>query len=266
MADVVLGIVAQKLLKKLCPHCKEVRPLSDEDRALLAAFYRRELPQKTAHPVGCVRCGHSGYMGREGVYEVIEFDGDIAALVRAGKPIAEIRDFAKKRGDYLISDHAMDKVRAQIFSFREVYEKVLAEEPELNEGKKEPNRVPAGVSKVLIVEDDPDSAALIERFLKGAGIEADKSTDGIEALLALGRERYDLILSDVEMPNLDGFKLVEMKKQKGIDTPVLFLTGRTSPEDEARGLELGAVDYIRKPIEKGVLLLRVKNALSRGAA
>jgi DNA-binding response OmpR family regulator len=65
------------------------------------------------------------------------------------------------------------------------------------------------------------------------------------------------------MPNLDGFKLIEMIHQKGIAVPLIFLTGSTTEQDEVRGFELGAVDYMRKPIRKELLLSRVRNALEK---
>lgn len=63
------------------------------------------------------------------------------------------------------------------------------------------------------------------------------------------------------MPNLDGFKLLEMVGQKGIKAPVIFMTSRLDPKDEAMGFKLGAMDYIKKPIQKEILLLRVERAL-----
>ena len=85
--------------------------------------------------------------------------------------------------------------------------------------------------------------------------------DGIDALIKMGQSRFDLILSDINIPNLDGFKLLEMVQQKGFGIPIILLTGRVSPEDETRGRELGATDYLRKPIQKEVLLLRVRRTL-----
>jgi DNA-binding response OmpR family regulator len=65
------------------------------------------------------------------------------------------------------------------------------------------------------------------------------------------------------MPNLDGFSLLAAVSQKGIRTPVIFLTGRQDAENELRGLELGAEDYIRKPVLPNVLVARIKIALSK---
>ncbi len=71
--------------------------------------------------------------------------------------------------------------------------------------------------------------------------------DGIEGLLHMGKHMFDLILSDVNMPNLDGFKLIEMNKQKGVTAPAIFLTAESGEESEQKCLELGVVDYIKKP-------------------
>ena len=115
---------------------------------------------------------------------------------------------------------------------------------------------------ILLVEDDEDSRTLIRRFLEQGGYEVTTATDGIEALLQMGKQPYSLILSDINMPHLDGFKLLEMKNQKGIEAPLIFLTGRADDEDELRGLEMGAADYLKKPVRKEVLLARVRRNLT----
>jgi len=272
MADTILAVVAQKLVKKLCPYCKKTAPISAEERARLAPF-TDDIPSETAHPVGCPECNNTGYFGREGIYEILEFDPEIAEMVRTGAPISKIRAFARNRGDYLISTHAIMKVRDLIFTPNDIFERVLAEEvtdverPAPSEMGQE--IVPAstettGQASILIVEDNEDTRRLIARFLENDGYSVTTSEDGIDALLYLGRNDFDLILSDINMPNLDGFKLLEMINQKGIHAPVIFLTSRTNPEDEERGLNLGAMDYLRKPIKKDLLLLRVRKMLERG--
>jgi DNA-binding response OmpR family regulator len=77
----------------------------------------------------------------------------------------------------------------------------------------------------------------------------------------MSRRPFDLILSDIVMPLLDGFKLLEIVRDKCIETPVVFITGRTGSASEATALELGAADYITKPIDREVLLRRLANAL-----
>lgn len=270
MADTILAVVAQRLLKKLCPHCKKIEPISKEETRMLSPF-TPVIPSRVAHPVGCLKCNNSGYYGREGIYEVLQFDAEISEMVRSNRPISEIRSFAQKRGDYLESQHAIEKVKNLIFTPKDVYEKVLVEEIKLK--RLEPEKTTrktalvetetADQASILVVDDDQDTRELIALFLKNRGYSVTTSEDGIDALLHLGKKEFDLVLSDVNMPNLDGFKLLEMINQKGIATPVIFLTSRTRAKDEKRGLELGAVDYIKKPIQKEILSLRVKSVIKK---
>jgi type IV pilus assembly protein PilB len=267
MADTILAVVAQRLLKKLCPHCKEIVPISEEETRMLSPF-AHVMPSQVAHSVGCLQCNNTGYSGREGVYEILEFDAEISEMIRANVPIAEIRSSAQERGNYLISHHAVEKVKDLIFTPKDVYEGVLVEEvkierfePELITPKAAPAPEAAAQASILVAEDEEDTRKLIVRFLEGQGHEVTASKDGVDALLHLGKKHFDLILSDIRMPNLDGFKLLEMISQKGIDAPVIFLTAMTRAEEEQKGIELGAMDYIKKPIRKETFLSRVQKAL-----
>jgi CheY-like chemotaxis protein len=270
MADTIIGVVAQRLLKKLCPHCKQIAQISPEERAMLAPF-TDEVPAQVAHPAGCPKCNNTGYLGREGIYEIIKFDHEIAEMARSGAPIAEIRNAVRDRGDFLISSHAVEKAKKLLFAPKDVYEQVLVEELAFEEkrSRKASQRIPTaekGIKdeiSILVVEDDHDSRQLVARFLENNGYQVTPAEDGVSALLQLGKQRFDLIISDVNMPNLNGFKLLEMKGQKGIETPVIFLTSRSDPEDMDRGLGLGAAGYITKPTKKDILLSKVKTVLKK---
>ena len=120
--------------------------------------------------------------------------------------------------------------------------------------------------RILVVEDDPDGRALIERHLTSGGYEVLAAGDGAEALMYLGSHTFDLVLSDINMPNLDGLRLVEIMSQKGIDTPVVFLTAQSGEEAEVLSLEMGVEDFLTKPVKKNVLRLRIQKVLERHAA
>ncbi len=275
MAETVIGIVAQRLLRKLCHDCKEIAALSTKEREMLAPF-TRELPDEVARPRGCPKC-NGGYRGREGVYEVLRFDSEIADMVRTGTPISEIRRVLYRRGAYLISHHAVEKVRQLLCPVDDVFEDVLVEElgllPEAPMPAPAPKpaqvteapAVAEGNEQILIADDDADVQAMLKRYLENQGYGVTIAGDGVDALLYLGKQPFDLILSDLNMPHLDGFKLMEMMTQKGIRTPAIFLTGNSAEQSEQKCLELGAVDFLTKPIKKEVLLLRVKAALEKGA-
>lgn len=116
---------------------------------------------------------------------------------------------------------------------------------------------------ILLVEDDAVSSALIEGFLNDAGYEVVAVGDGADALLEIGRREFDLLVLDINVPTLSGLRLFEIMIQKGMDTPAIFVTGIAGPEVEARSLEIGAADFLRKPIRKEVLLPRVRSILQR---
>lgn len=298
MADALSGVVAQKLLKRLCPECKEWGRITEVERAMLSPF-TDDVPAEVARPVGCPACRETGFHGREAIYEILGFDADVGGLVRKGAAIAEIRRFCTVRGDYLISRHGIDKVREGLFSVRSVYENVLLEEQRFrggaapkgqasdSEAPDEPRGDDPGVEvsvesvpkralrfeegdapgppSILVVDDDPDMRALVQLYLEKAGYEVLLAEDGVEALMMLAQRPVQAVLSDVQMPNLDGVKLMEMISQKGLDVPAIFLTGADDEGLEAAVLAHGAMDYIRKPVRREVLLLRVRNALlSRG--
>jgi len=268
MSDVILCVVAQRLLKKLCPHCKKIVPITHEEIDMLSSF-TDEIPNHVAHPVGCPRCNNTGYYGREGIYEILNFDPEIAKIVRSTAPISEIRDFTKKKAGYLISNHPIEKVKNLFFPPADVYRNVLVEETklikEISEKKKQDVTIDEeeiGKKKsILVVDDDKDIQSILKVLLENHDYEVTTVQDGVDAIINLSERKYDLIISDINMPNLDGFKLIDIMNQKGIQTPVVFLTANTKMEDEARGFELGAVDYIKKPIQKEILLARIKRLL-----
>lgn len=131
----------------------------------------------------------------------------------------------------------------------------------------EPNQNTPPLPKILVVDDTPDN-----RFLMGALLEdsyrVQLAASGADALAALGRpDLPDLILLDIMMPEMDGYEVLRRIKAMPTaqDIPVIFLTALDSIEDEQKGLDLGAADYIAKPISPPIVLARVHNHLERSA-
>jgi CheY-like chemotaxis protein len=119
------------------------------------------------------------------------------------------------------------------------------------------------LATILVVEDEIVTQRLTRKILEDRGYEVIVAADGVDALMALGKMNFDLIVCDINMPNMDGFKLLEFLNQKDILIPVIFVTIREDVEDEIKGLALGAKDYIRKPINRDLLLLRIRKALDK---
>jgi putative two-component system response regulator len=121
---------------------------------------------------------------------------------------------------------------------------------------------------VLVVDDTAESLALMSSLLK-SDYRVKVANGGGKALeLAAAEPRPDLILLDVVMPEMDGYEVCSRLKAEAAtrDLPVVFLTARSDAEDERRGLELGAVDYIIKPISPPTFMARIKNHLALKAA
>ena len=112
--------------------------------------------------------------------------------------------------------------------------------------------------RILVVEDTKDMNLLIVKTLKKAGYSVDGCFDGEEAKLHLLGAEYDAILLDIMMPKLDGYGLLKEIREKGMDTPVLFLTAKDAVADRVKGLDLGADDYLVKPFDFEELLARIR--------
>ena len=115
--------------------------------------------------------------------------------------------------------------------------------------------------KILVVEDEKPINDLIEMNLTEAGYLCRCAYDGMEAADIIEKERFDLILLDIMLPEVDGYELLEYIKP--LEIPVIFLTAKGSVEDRVRGLRLGADDYLVKPFEIVELLARVETILRR---
>lgn len=115
--------------------------------------------------------------------------------------------------------------------------------------------------QILIVEDEKPISNLIRLSLKKAGYACCCAYDGAEAADILESRRFDLILLDIMLPEIDGFSLMEYIRP--MEIPVIFLTARNSVADRVKGLDMGAEDYIVKPFEIMELLARVNVVLRR---
>jgi DNA-binding SARP family transcriptional activator len=118
-----------------------------------------------------------------------------------------------------------------------------------------------GRKTVLVVEDNVLNRELLNALLKTAGYDVRQAQDGAEALMLMGRETVDLLLLDIDLPFIDGHRLLEALKEKGIDVPAIFLSGLPGEEPEVRAFEIGAADFIRKPVKNSILLARIAKVL-----
>lgn len=114
---------------------------------------------------------------------------------------------------------------------------------------------------VLIVEDNVLIRELTTAVLKQAGYNIVVAKDGADALMRVGRDRVDLLLLDVDLPYIDGHSLLKAVRENGLEVPAIFMSGLPGEEVELKAFEVGAADFIRKPVKNNVLLARVQKVL-----
>jgi DNA-binding response OmpR family regulator len=118
---------------------------------------------------------------------------------------------------------------------------------------------------VLLIDDDPSLLDVLSLPFEDAGFRVERARDGLLGLDAIRARRPDVVVSDVNMPGLDGFSLCRRLREEKNFVPLLLLTSRDNEVDEALGLELGADDFLAKPFSTRVLLARVGALLRREA-
>ncbi|GGX26101.1 response regulator transcription factor [Aquimarina muelleri] len=116
---------------------------------------------------------------------------------------------------------------------------------------------------ILLAEDDFDFGSILKQYLEIHNYTVTWAKDGKEALEIFTNEQFDICVLDVMMPKMDGFTLAEKIIDLDPEVPFIFLTAKKMKEDKIRGLKLGADDYISKPFEADILVLKLENILKR---
>src|SRR5256886_2526594 len=119
--------------------------------------------------------------------------------------------------------------------------------------------------RILVVEDNPDLAYGLRNNLEIEGYQVEVADDGTKGLARARDGRPDLIILDLMLPGMDGFRVLRALREAGRTMPVLILTARGEESDKVRGLRLGADDYVTKPFGVLELLARVEALLRRAA-
>lgn len=117
--------------------------------------------------------------------------------------------------------------------------------------------------RILVVEDERDLNRIITKHLKKNNYSVDSCFDGQEALDFISYSEYDLIITDIMMPNVDGYEFIDKLRANKNNTPVIMLTAKDTLEDKIVGLDSGADDYIVKPFEFDELLARIRVLMRR---
>ncbi len=117
--------------------------------------------------------------------------------------------------------------------------------------------------KILLVEDDPNFGSILRDYLNMNDFEVVLAKNGMEGFEKFKKDTYDLCILDVMMPYKDGFTLAKEIREKNKDVPIIFLTAKTMKEDVLKGYKVGADDYLNKPFDSEVLLMKIKAIIQR---
>ena len=118
-------------------------------------------------------------------------------------------------------------------------------------------------SKILVIEDEKNMREILKILLEGEGYEVSTATDGVEGLGWIKREIFDLIITDIKMPGLDGFQVLKKAQELSPETLVIMITAFGTTESAIESMKLGAYDYLHKPFKIDEIRLVVKNALEK---
>jgi len=122
------------------------------------------------------------------------------------------------------------------------------------------------MAKLLLVEDDRSFGAVLKSYLELSDFTVEWVDDGLLALPKFLSQKFDLVILDVMLPNVDGFTIANQIRENDTETPFIFITAKTLREDILKGYKTGADDYITKPFDSEILLFKIKAILSRGTA
>ena len=117
--------------------------------------------------------------------------------------------------------------------------------------------------KILVAEDDRDLNRIVSAALRGAGYEVCSVGDGLEALEKMENERFDMLLSDIMMPKMDGYELAESIRITDREMPIIFMTAKEDKASKLAGYGVGIDDYVTKPFDIDLLLVKISAILRR---
>jgi len=276
----LLAITAQRLVRRLCPACKEPVPEAEASAEVLRALAEHGLGKAYCRPVGCKACEGSGYSGRTSIVELLLIDPGIKELINAGAVAEEIVKAGSASGSLRTMTHdALWHLATGQCDFKEI-EPYLSLSKQAATSQKEPPETvyeipaaaaaapvsPEGKPRVMIADDDKVMRMLLKKFVENAGYEALEAEDGEDALTKIAQgPAPDLLVSDINMPKMNGLDLVKgLRGTLGLlDLPVIMLTTESSDKSQELAFQLGADDYVIKPFKGPLVMARITAALRR---
>lgn len=290
LSDSLSAIVGQRLVRKICPHCKVPDPIAD---GLLAQI---GLPGELKgmpffKGAGCESCRYSGYAGRIGIFEVLDVSPRVKMKITPDVAAHVLKKTASAEGFRPIFWDGIDKARQGLTTIEEVLRVAFPESAESyqDNGSKgpqasgtvksrpvesadetavaasEPALSAIRPKKILVADDSEIVVKLLVNILESQNYNAISAGNGVDALKLAHKEKPDLILTDLLMPEMSGLELIG-KLRSELSTrliPVIVISAKDEVDSEVKLIEAGADDYLTKPVDAKRLLARVNRLLNR---
>jgi Tfp pilus assembly pilus retraction ATPase PilT/CheY-like chemotaxis protein len=292
------GVLAQRLMRKLCPACKEVWVESVPEK--LAKWVPRGTPLYRA--VGCSDCAMTGYRGRFSIVEVLSVTPEVERVIGSGATADKIAEAARAGGMRGLWESGVAHILRGESSLDELMRVVdvpveEGAEPELAGAKRAGRAGVAAASgaeekaeaaprpgsfelldsiagapkvtrlsrKVLLVDDEDSLRRVMKDLLEREGYIVSEARDGVQALDQVDRTGPDVIVLDLNLPGLDGYGVLSHLRSRPAtaDIPVVVLTAKGDEDNEVRVFELGADDFLTKPFRARALSARLDAVLGR---
>jgi type IV pilus assembly protein PilB len=292
VASSLIGIVAQRLVRSVCPSCAIPHVPSPDVVERIGGAARLPPNGRWLVGQGCDKCGQLGVKGRLAIHEMFSINDEVREMIAGRASEQDIRRAARRAGMRTLLEDGIAKAAQGLTTLEDVLRVVSHTEDvdrTIPSGARtvlpepvielrpipEPTPAPAPSGppasehargrRVLVVEDSRTIAAVVKYFLELEGFTVSVAGDGLEGLEMAFQERPDMIVSDLNMPGMDGLSMIKALRQdrRTSDVRVLMLTSEASVESETLGFAAGADDYILKPVEPRRLAARVKSLLGR---
>ncbi len=298
IAAALRGVVAQRLMRKLCPTCKEVWMESPPDRI------KRWVPVGTPlyRAAGCPDCTMTGYRGRFSIVEVLVVTPEVERRIAAGATADKIAEAARHSGMKTLWDSGLAHVLRGESTIDELMR--VVDVPQEEDAPEQPATAPATAGgrtsgprravgaalapgepvsthfdlleettahparatvKVLLVDDEDSLRRVMKDLLERDGYQVSEARDGVQALDQVDRVGPDIIVLDLNLPGLDGYGVLSHLRSRPATAaiPVIVLTAKGDEDNEVRVFELGADDFLTKPFRPRALSARLEAVLGR---
>lgn len=266
LSPALLAITAQRLVRRLCPACRTPVPTGEIPPPVGLRMRQFGLEPTLFQAGGCPECAFSGYGGRLALMEYLNISREVREKISSGAEVGSIRTTAESKGDLksLLEDGLWHLSRGDT-SLDELSPHVTLNEGEIVDTEKRVSLASKTHRRILVADDDPVIRTILQTILSTAGFEVIEAADGREALLQAAQQAPDLMVVDLHMPHADGFEVIKgIRGVVGLSgLPIIVLSNDTDDASQFQAIELGADDYLIKPIKPAMVLARINAVLRR---